>query len=122
MNDMRCEPPPELRGVDGWHEIERPSGGRFIAEWKPQPERRCKGCWASLVGVIDADTAYGMYGWRYLAPVATPAEVDALRAALKQIEGGFVPGGGNMVMAGDWHSFTNALQAIARAALSAETP
>jgi hypothetical protein len=37
--------------------------------------------------------------------------------ALREIERGFVAGGMSLVLSGNWHGFTDGLQAIARAAL-----
>ena len=75
MSDTRCEPPPELRGVDGWHWVamysyERPlwwSGDHETPAWI-----------APGGGRVSAEIAAG-HTYRYLAPVATPAEVEALR-------------------------------------------
>jgi hypothetical protein len=80
MSDTRCEPPPELRGVDGWHWIKLIDGRPLASFWHAQPERRCHGRWSYLNGWRDADTAAGMAGWEYDGPAATPAEVEALRA------------------------------------------
>lgn len=67
----RCEPPEELRGVDGWHWLETLDGrARFCHRWW-----KARGVWGWAT--IDARSLTGM---RYLAPVATPAEVEALRA------------------------------------------
>jgi len=68
MSD-RCEPPEELRGVDGWHWVQN-------ADWPATVNR-----W-----VWDAHEGIGFWHphisehTRYLAPVVPPAEVDALRA------------------------------------------
>lgn len=70
MSD-RCEPPEELRGVDGWHWVEAPAIQMcFVRRWW---RARGQWCWADM----DERT---LRSFRYLAPVATPAEVDALRA------------------------------------------
>ena len=76
MTEERCEPPPELRGVDGlyWLKLsqsEEPTIGHWFRDgyWK---------AW-NTGGSISVETA-GAFGYRYIAPVATPAEVDALRA------------------------------------------
>ena len=69
----RCEPPPELRGVDGFfwlrHEDSRSD---YIGHWRAF----AGGYWSHGAGTWDP----AINGWRYLAPAATPAEVDALRA------------------------------------------
>ena len=67
----RCEPPPELRGVDGWHWLGAHCPVFWIAEeqeWDWTEDEH-----------VAPDAAY-RYGYRYLSPVATPAEVEALRA------------------------------------------
>lgn len=72
----RCEPPPELRGVDGWHWVamysyERPlwwSGDHDTPAWIVPGGGR-----------VSPETA-SRHGYRYIAPAATPAEVEALRA------------------------------------------
>ncbi len=72
MSD-RCEPPEELRGVDGWHWVQN-------ADWPATVNR-----W-----VWDAHEGIGFWHphisehTRYLAPVAPPAEVDALRAEVSE--------------------------------------
>lgn len=72
----RCEPPPELRGVDGWHWVQLSrSEEPTIARWKAS----CAWWNASGLGTVSAESA-GNFGYIYIAPVATPAEVDAIRA------------------------------------------
>lgn len=67
----RCEPPPELRDRDGWHWVEAPAIKMlFIRRWW---RARGEWCWADM----DERT---LRSFRYLAPVATPADVAALRA------------------------------------------
>ena len=78
MNN-RCEPPEELRGVDGWHWLTHPKWG----EW---PTRYSASCHAGVWPIWQCPDsnwttpAAHREGWRYLATVATPAEVDALQA------------------------------------------
>ena len=75
MSD-RCEPPPELRGVDGWHWVQLSrSEEPTIARWKAS----CAWWNASGLGTVSAESA-GNFGYIYISPVATPAEVEALRA------------------------------------------
>ena len=70
----RCEPPEELRGVDGWHWVKVPDGCEECWEWDAEE----RGWWDPGGScVIDVS---GMDGYRYLAPVTPPAEVDQLRA------------------------------------------
>jgi len=67
----RCEPPEELRGVDGWHWVQ-------IADWPATVNR-----W-----VWDAHEGIGFWHphiserTRYVSPVATPDELTRLRAEL----------------------------------------
>jgi len=71
----RCEPREELRDVDGWHWLTEHNPVLWIAdrqEWE----------WGEDDWVTP-EAAY-RYGYRYLAPVATPAGVDALRAEVEQ--------------------------------------
>lgn len=73
MVPARCEPPEHLRGVDGWHWVV--SDGKEVAVF-----------WQSA----DCEWSYGnddlhpemvcQYGGVYHSPVATPAEVEAMRA------------------------------------------
>jgi hypothetical protein len=72
----RCEPREELRDVDGWHWLTEHSPVLWIAdrqEWE----------WGEDDWVTP-EAAY-RYGYRYLAPVATPATVRALVEALERI-------------------------------------
>lgn len=73
-NEGRCEPPPELRGVDGWHWVAQAIGADPLAAW-----------WDSDASTWDNelinDNAH--WGWRYLAPVTPPAVVTALVEALE---------------------------------------
>ncbi len=78
MTDARCEPPPELRGKDGWHWV----------VWTPtgetEPYNPVAIWWdAEALGWCPdlpkcADTRE-LTEYRYLSPVLTPAEVEALR-------------------------------------------
>jgi hypothetical protein len=70
----RCEPPEELRGVDGWHAIEQMNGKRTYAAWHAH-----KGGWNWLGGFRSPEEG-AEHGWRYIAPVTPPAEVATLRA------------------------------------------
>jgi len=72
----RCEPRKELRGVDGWHWLTGHTPVLWIAD---RQEWQCgEDDW------VTPEAAY-RYDYRYLAPVATPAEVDALRAEVKRL-------------------------------------
>ena len=78
MSD-RCEPPPELRGVDGWHWVhDTGTEVHGVACWESKQQS-----WLTMPGTemwYCTPLEAGRYAWRYLSPVATPAEVEALRA------------------------------------------
>ena len=72
MSD-RCEPPEHLRGVDGWHWVQVRSNTPKVIRWHASS-------WITVSDLpLGPARAYGA-GWRYIAPVTPPAEVDALRA------------------------------------------
>lgn len=78
----RCEPPEELRDVDGWHWLTGHNPVLWIAdleEWE----------WGEDDWVTP-EAAY-RYGYRYLAPVATHAEVAALRAEVERLREALSP-------------------------------
>lgn len=86
MTEERCEPPPELRGVDGWHHvnvagIDRPVWWTASAIIPPNADyMEFAPAWiAPGGGRVGPLVAYHRK-WRYIAPVVTPADVDALRA------------------------------------------
>jgi len=77
----RCEPPEHLRGVDGWHWVRCGYDGRsFIARWSAAPHSGLEPLWARYGESATPVWAAAHWDWRYLAPVATPEEVEALRA------------------------------------------
>lgn len=83
----RCEPPAHLRGVDGEHHIYYHPvgtivrGNPVVARWGA----RYQGWWADHLELRGYDAAMvASMGWRYLAPVVPPAEVDALRAEVSE--------------------------------------
>ena len=82
MTEERCEPPPELRGVDGWHWVQPHQWAAIPARWHAAPHDGLEPLWASTHHVASGTPAWAAdeWGWRYLAPVATPEEVAALRA------------------------------------------
>ena len=79
MTPERCEPPPELRDVDGWHWVKCGDDDPEVVRWQHDGG----GIWCMGTGSPRPAYAYSL-GWRYLAPVSTPAEVDALRADLER--------------------------------------
>lgn len=72
MSDARCEPPIELRGVDGWHWATNPSGHVVPIKWGL--DRKWWLCYSS-------ETPAGIYacGWRYLMPCPTPSDLAAAK-------------------------------------------
>ena len=64
----RCEPPPELRGEDGWHWVEYPSGYQMAARWWLE---RTVWRWMGM-------SSYDASLLRYITPVATPVEFKAI--------------------------------------------
>lgn len=76
MSDQRCEPPDALRGVDGWHWVEAPAIKLQVVRrwWRARGEW----CWANM----DERT---LRSFRYLSPVLTPAEADALQAEVERL-------------------------------------
>ena len=91
MTEERCEPHIELRGVDGWHHvnvagIERPVWWTASAIIPPNADyMEFAPAWiAPGGGRVGPLVAYHRK-WRYIAPVATPAEVDALRAEVDRL-------------------------------------
>jgi hypothetical protein len=78
----RCEPRKELRVVDGWHWLTGHNPVLWIAdrqEWQ----------WGEDDWVTP-EAAY-RYDYRYLAPVATPAEVERLRTEVERLRGALIP-------------------------------
>lgn len=71
----RCEPPEELRGVDGDHWLQRGGDKPEILRWQHE------GLWLNVPPAYAASRPeHAAYlGYRYLCPVLTPAEADALR-------------------------------------------
>ena len=78
MSD-RCEPPEELRGVDGWHWLHHPGWGEWPARYSAPCHAGVWPIWQCPDSNWTTPAAH-REGWRYLAPVTPPAEVDALRA------------------------------------------
>lgn len=76
MVPPRCEPPGHLRDVDGWHWVETQAGQvRFCRRWW---KARGEWGWANM----DDRT---LRGFRYHSPVATPEEIEALRAEIARV-------------------------------------
>ena len=79
-DETRCEPPPELRGVDGWHWVQSTFGDPVIRRWLAGPHS----AWRHLSMPSTPELAY-QAGYRYLAPVTPPATVAALVEALEDM-------------------------------------
>lgn len=81
-NTPRCEPPPELRGRDGWHWVQFGKCSPRFAEWQAAPYSGRQPLWKDYERQQSCTPEWAAkeWGWRYLSPVATPAEVAALRA------------------------------------------
>lgn len=93
MTATKCEPLEELRGVDGWHWVQAPVGEPHLARWHPAERDDIEPLWTSTHHVYSGTPRYVVreWGWRYLAPAATPATVRALVEALAEIEQSHVP-------------------------------
>lgn len=106
---QRCEPPEDLRGVDGWHWVEAPSiKTQFVRRWW---RARGEWCWADM----DERT---LRSFRYLAPVTPPCTVAALVEALERIAEGDHPEGTSLAVNNNYRELESRLRAIARAALA----
>jgi hypothetical protein len=84
----RCEPPEELRGVDGWHWVRWHAyapGDEFIAYW--QADNGLNGAWDIDSAHINRD---GGRKYLYIGSVATPDTVRALVEALDGLMAGSV--------------------------------
>lgn len=83
MSDApRCEPPEELRGVDGWHWL------TLFGHTKPAPylwQPDGPGLWCGIEKYGCTATWAYERGHRYIAPVTPPAEVEALRARVAEL-------------------------------------
>jgi len=84
-DETRCEPPPELRGVDGWHWVQAPVGEPHLARWHAAERDDVEPLWTSTHHVYSGTPRYVVreWGWRYIAPVTPPAVVAALVEALE---------------------------------------
>jgi hypothetical protein len=81
----RCEPPEELRRRDGWHWLSRQGRAPELIRWHLASDGET---WLwSVPGLGTAGRAWMVaQGFRYIAPVTPPAEVDALRAERDALE------------------------------------
>ena len=82
MSDApKCEPPEELRGVDGWHWVQLP----FVAvptpiAWMRNPDNQEREWRMPSASAFVSGESKTARTWRYLTPVLTPAESATLRA------------------------------------------
>ncbi len=78
MSD-RCEPPEHLRDRDGPHWVQKRDTAPILIEWEmPKRWPETGGAWRIARHAVVPAAAY-KHGYRYLCPIATPAEVEALR-------------------------------------------
>ncbi len=74
---MTCTPPPEFADRDGWHWLELAGGRAVPFQWEHTDRQWV---WTTAAAAVSSEIASNR-GWRYVAPVATPEEVAALRQA-----------------------------------------
>lgn len=77
----RCEPPEELRGVDGWHWVDRHGlGDPELLAWRRNSANGDFEWWYDRGGArfISGESQTASY-WHYEGAALTPAEVAALR-------------------------------------------
>jgi hypothetical protein len=77
----RCEPPGQLRWVDGWHWLD--GDQPIVAYWSAASDYHPE-YWRIDSMQYSSQGAH-KHGHRYLAPVATPAEVEALAATADRL-------------------------------------
>lgn len=87
MSADRCEPPPELRGVDGWHWVDNGREPPFPRFFEASDRDDMEPVWLRPGSDLTATPAWAAkhWRWRYIAPVATSAEVAALRAEVERL-------------------------------------
>jgi hypothetical protein len=74
----RCEPPPELREFGVWHWLEYREPFYTLARWDYD------GWWMPEDQNVCQPEGMNEH-WRYIAPVASPEEVAALRAEVERL-------------------------------------
>lgn len=82
----RCEPAEHLRGKDGLFWVHNKNGDLFPAQWLSAPYPGREPLWRNIYTHVTCTPAWAAaeWEWRYHSPVATPAEVEALRAELAE--------------------------------------
>jgi len=109
----RCEPPPELRDVNGRHWVRwasLPPGKEYIAFWSADEQ-----VWDGDTPWLNRDSGRQCL---YIAPVASPEEVEALRAQLARCETAcFDVQRDNITMRAENALLRNALSALASQSL-----
>lgn len=82
MTESRCEPPAELRGVDGLHVIQPSGEDTIYAEWRSD-----QNVWRIVGGNLEWEpNDLGMAQYTYIAPVPDPAAVAALVTAARELD------------------------------------
>jgi hypothetical protein len=74
----RCEPPPELRQFGVWHWLEYREPPYTFARWDHD------GWWLPEDQNVCPSDGMSEH-WRYIAPIASPEEVEALRAEVERL-------------------------------------
>lgn len=82
MSD-RCEPPEELRGVDGWHWLVWEPAGENGPPYDPVTIWWDKEAQGWCPDIAEDNRTRKLAEYRYLAPVTPPATVAALVEALE---------------------------------------
>lgn len=78
----RCEPPAEMREREGLHILLTPSGEEDAGKWRGPDMEWWFGGHVSMSAVAAAEI-----GWRYLGPIPSHAEIEALvKAARSALE------------------------------------
>lgn len=82
MSADRCEPPVELRDVDGLHVILPIGEDAIFAEWRADQQ-----VWRVIGGDWKWEPAdLGVARYRYIAPIPSPAAVAALVKAARELD------------------------------------
>lgn len=91
MGNERCEPPEALRGIDGWHWLQRLSADPELAWWFPPWTAKgggpvFEGRWGQIPGRIPLRaTDAAAAGYRYVTLAITPEHVAALVRAARGV-------------------------------------
>jgi len=115
----RCEPPAELRGVDGWHwvDADRP----IVCQWLAADQHQLHASWKMPGSNIYGPAAAYRAGYRYLSPIPSPEALAALVDAARASEALFQWYADEHVAAGK-HEKAERNQSAASALTAALTP